>query len=365
MVGHPFVVSSASNAMLKKAHKKLLWAASLAILTGAIYLVFAPRDKEVAVLTAAIAPAERVLAVNGRIRPRLQVDIRPSLGGELTALPYDVGDRVGQGTVLAKIDDAPETAAIAEATAAVQAQQAVVAQARRDLERFEALGEFVSRRDLEQRRLAVEEGTRELNRRQANVRQVRELRDRRVLRAPFSGVILDRPVDPGQTVSPNSVIYRLADLSSPEVSAQVDEIYATEIRAGTAALVSLPGLPEPIKGEVVHIEPLIDPATGARDVRIAIANSGNGVPAGLTVTVNLVIEELARAISIPRGVILVGNGRPVVRVVDADGIVREQPIVFVDWPAEQVVVTNGLEAGDRILLDPDAALPGQSVRIAD
>ena len=350
--------------MLKKAYRKLLWVALLAILAGAAYLFFAPRDEEVAVLTAELAPAERVLAVNGRIRPRLQVAIRPSLGGELTALPYDVGDRIAQGAVLARIDDAPEIAAIAEATAAVRAQQAVLAQARRDLKRFEALGEFVSQRDLEQRRLTVEEGARELNRRQANVRQVRELRDRRVLRAPFAGVILDRPVDPGQTVSPDSVIYRLADLSSPQVSAQVDEIYATEIRAGMTALVSLPGLPEPVRGEVVHIEPLVDPATGARDVRIAIENSGNGVPAGLTVTVNLVIEELAQAISIPRSAILETGGMQVVRVVDSDGVVREQPITFVDWPAEHVIVTDGIQKGDRILLDPNAAVPGQSVRIA-
>lgn len=137
-----------------------------------------------------MAPASRILAVNGRIRPRLQVDIRPALGGELVALPFDVGDRVGAGQVLARIDDAPETAAIAEAEASVQAQQATLAQARRDLARFEALGQFATRREVEQRRLSVEEGARELSRRRAAVVQAREQRDRRVLRAPFAGVIL-------------------------------------------------------------------------------------------------------------------------------------------------------------------------------
>lgn len=351
--------------MSNRVLKRLLWVAAFAVVAGAIYIVLAPRDKEVVVLTVAEAPTERVLAINGRIRPRLQVDIRPSLSGELLSLPYDVGDAITQGAVLARIDDAPETAAIAEANAAVQAQRAVLAQSQRDLARFEALGEFVSRRDVEQLRLAVEEGARELNRRQANVRQVSELRDRRVLRAPFSGVILDRPVDPGQTVSPDSVIYRLADLSSPEVSAEVDEIYATEIQPGMIALVSLPGMQEAIRGEVIHIEPLVDPATGARDVRIAISNSGNNIPAGLTVTVNLVIEQLAKAISIPRSVIIEANGQQVVRLVDAEGTVREQPISFKDWPADQVMVTAGLEPGDRILNDPDSALAGETVKVVE
>src|SRR5690606_10619458 len=99
-----------------------------------------------------------ILAVNGRIRPRLQVDIRPTLGGELVALPFDVGDRVEAGQILARIDDAPETAAIAEAEASVQTQQATLAQARRELARFEALSQYAIRRDVEQRHLAVVEG---------------------------------------------------------------------------------------------------------------------------------------------------------------------------------------------------------------
>lgn len=351
--------------MSKKALKPLFWVVALLVAAGAIYLALVPGDKEVALINVEAAPAERVLAVNGRIRPRLQVDIRPSLGGDLIALPYDVGDSIPKGAIVARIDDAPEIAAMAEADAGVQAQQAILAQRRRDLARFEALGEFVSRTQLEQGRLAVEEGERELNRRQANLRQASELRHRRILRAPFSGVILDRPVDPGQTVSPDSVIYRLADLSSPEVSAEVDEIYATEIRPGMIALVSLPGMQEPIRGEVIHIEPLVDPATGARDVRIAISNSGNDIPAGLTVTVNLVIEQLERAISIPRRVILEADGHHVVRLVDAEGTVREKAISFTDWPTEDVIVTSGLEPGDRILADPEAARPGETVTVAE
>lgn len=336
---------------------------ALALLALVGYWFLAPRDKPVATLLVETAPAQRLLAVNGRVRPRLQVDIRPALGGELIALPFDVGDKVAAGQVIARIDDAPETAAIAEAQASVQAQQANLAQARRDLARFEALGQFTTKREVEQRRLAVVEGERELTRRRAQVVQARELRDRRVLRAPFAGIILERPVDPGQTVGIESVIYRLADLSSPEVTVEVDEVYAAEIRPGMTALVSLPGQQRQITAVVAHIEPRVDPATGARDVRLNLGNAAIDAPSGLTVTVNIVIEQRKAAISVPRRAIIQSDGETRVRTVSRDGVVAERPVRFIDWPAESVIVTSGLKPGERILSDPDAALPGETVRV--
>lgn len=342
----------------------LVVAVAAIVLIVAGFRWLAPREAHVATLVVEPAPAERILAVNGRIRPRLQIDIRPAIGGELIALPFDVGDQVQAGQVLARIDDAPETAAIAEAKALVEAQQAVLAQARRDLARYEALGEFISRRDVEQRRLAVLEGERELKRRQASVVQAQEMRERRVLRAPFSGVILERPVDPGQVVGTDTILYRLADLTNPEVTVEVDEAYAVEVTPGLRALVSLPGIQEPVEAVVVHVEPRVDPATGARDVRLRLKDAAIDAPSGLTVTVNLVVEQRKSAITVPRSAIIDTGTRPRVRLVTDDRTVTERAIGFIDWPAERVIVTSGLKAGERILLDPDVAQPGERVRVS-
>lgn len=350
--------------MKMKTHQPIFAGLAIVLLALAGYWLLAPRTKEVVAFAAEVAPAERVLAVNGRIRPRLQVDIRPALSGELVALPFDVGDRVAAGQILARIDDAPETAAIAEAEASVQAQQATLAQAQRDLARFVALGQFATKREVEQRRLAVVEGERELSRRQSSVVQARELRDRRVLRAPFAGVILERPVDPGQTVGPESIIYRLADLSSPEVTLEVDEIYAAEIRPGMKAMVSLPAQTRQLRATVAHVEPRVDPATGARDVRLSLVDAAIDAPSGLTVTVNLVMEKRDRAISVPRSAIIQSSSGSKVRIVRPDDVVIERDIGFVDWPAEKVIVTSGIEPGERIIAVPDAAQPGEKVRIA-
>jgi HlyD family secretion protein len=185
-----------------------------------------------------------------------------------------------------------------------------------------------------------------------------------VLRAPFAGIILERPVDPGQTVGLESVVYRLADLSNPEISIEVDEVYAAEIRTGMTATVALPGQRRLLRANVHHVEPRVDPATGARAVRLDLMDAAIDAPSGLTVTVNLLIERRAGSISIPRSAMILSGGVAQVRVVGSDNIVSERLITYIDWPAEVVIVTSGLKPGDRILVDPNSVQLGQSVRVS-
>ncbi len=341
--------------------RSLVIAVLIASLLATAWLLW-PQPPRVAVLRLAEAPAMRVLAINGKIRPLLSVEIQSPVGGALRELPFDVGARVSAGTVLARIDDAPEAAAIAQALAAVAAQEATLAQARRELARYEGLGQFAARREVEERRLAVTEGIRELQGRRAAVEEASKQRERRVIRAPFAGVILDRPVDPGQVVAANVVIYRLADLSTPQISAEVDEVYAAQVRPGARAVVSLPGTPRPLRATVLHIEPLVDPATGAREMRLQLLDTPEQAPAGLTVTINLIVDERKSALSIPRSAVLGTGASTRVRLLDDRDIVRERPVRIADWPAEQVIVESGLKAGERILASPASARPGQRVR---
>src|SRR5690606_12301406 len=282
----------------------ILSGAGLLLLAALAVIVLVPRPTEVETVTVERGEAVRALAVNGRIRPRQSVDVQSPVAGTLLELPYDVGDRVELGAAIARVDDGPQRAAIAEATAAVQAQEATLAQARRQLARFEALGEFVSKRQLEEARLAVEEGARELQRRRASRIEAQEVQQRAVIRAPFAGVILERPVDRGQTIGPDTVVYRMADLTAPEVTAEVDEIYAAELRTGLVGLVEVPGRAPPMQAGVVHIEPRVDEATGARAVRLRFVDPLDFSPAGQTVSVTLVIERRTNALSIPRAAIL-------------------------------------------------------------
>ncbi|MFN5644500.1 MAG: efflux RND transporter periplasmic adaptor subunit [Sphingomonadales bacterium] len=129
------------------------------------------------------------------------------------------------------------------------------------------------------------------------------------------------------------------------------------------ATVTMAGQKRPLMAKVLHVEPRVDPATGARAVRLGLLGAAIDAPSGMTVTVNLLIERREGAISVPRSALIPSASSAKVRVVGTDKIVIERAITFIDWPAEAVIVTSGLVPGERILTEPDSAQPGEKVRI--
>ena len=345
--------------------RKVFWVLAGLVILALCALLLWPRLPAVKILEIQSGEAARVLAVNGRIRPRLSVDVKSPVPGRLIMLPFDVGQNVDQGILIARIDDAPQRAVIRQAQSQLAAEQENLAQTRRDLTRYEKLAEMVSTQRVEQARLGMRQAQDEVLRLTATVEQAREVQDRHQIRAPFSGVITERPVDPGQTIGSDTTVYRLADTSAPEVTAPVDELYATEMKVGMAATVAVPGFERPLTARIIQMEDRVDPETGARAVRLRFDAPPTRAPAGLTVSVNLIVDQRHDAISIPRSAILNPSASPHVRTVDAAGHVADQLINFTDWPAEKVIVTAGLKQGMRILADPRAAEPGSRVRDLD
>lgn len=101
----------------------------------------------------------------------------------------------------------------------------------------------------------------------------------------------------------------------------------------------------------------------ARAVRLNLIGAAIDAPSGLTVTVNLLIERRAGAISVPRSAVIPSGSLTRIRVVGTDNVVIERTITYVDWPAEVVIVTSGLQPGERILTEPDSARLGERVQV--
>jgi RND family efflux transporter MFP subunit len=337
---------------LRKRRRWLWLAAAAVILVGAAIAAqraLAPPVVQVQPVSA--KPAERVLAVTGRIRARESVQVAPRVAGQIAELRKDEGELVAAGDVLGRIDDAKARAALAQASAAADAQRRVVAQAERDVARAQELraAGTGTQTTVEAATLVLTRGQEDLRRLNAAADEARLRLSEHEIVAPFAGRLLTRPVDPGQVVDGRTTIFELAPIADREVETEVDETYSVELALGQKARMAFPGSGGVVEGEIAYLSPQIDTTTGGRLVRLAYPDTAKELPVGLTVDVNIIVEKSDGALMVPRTAIRDANSAPYVQVVK-DGVVEKRPIRFKEWPSPTVMVTEGLAAGDQVIV---------------
>ncbi|WP_227428493.1 efflux RND transporter periplasmic adaptor subunit [Roseibaca sp. Y0-43] len=337
------------------------WAVALlvaVVLVAAIYLQpWSNAPVSVEAERVELAPATRVLAVNGRIAAQHTVDIRALVAGTLRDLPLAEGDSVQQGDLLARVDAASQQAILRQAVAGLDAALVAEARAQDALNRAEALGPNIARteRDAAERTLLT--AAQEVARATAQVDQAQVQLDKHLLRAPMAGTVLGLTVEPGQTIDTSTVLMTVANLDQLIVVTNVDEAYAMQIKAGQSAVLQLSGEASTHLGKVSFVSQQVDADTGGLAVELSF-DSPIRAPVGLTVSTNIVIDERQDAITAPRAAI---DGEAVFVV--TDGIATRRPVTVIDWPAGRLIVTDGLEPGDVLVLDAAAVTDGQAVRV--
>ena len=318
-----------------------------------------PKPTVVAVETLALAPASRVLAVNGQVAALVSVPVRSAVSGTLTDLRADEGDAVVAGDVLARLDATQQEAVVRQANAALEEGRVALAQAAATFGRTRDLGAVVARTRLEDAQRGLDSATQEVDRLRAMLDQAQIVLSRYTITAPISGTVIDRTVDPGQLVDVSTPLFIVADLTGLVVETTVDEAYATQIRPGLTAALQLVGTSGVLPGRITFVSPRVDPATGGLAVRIAF-DTPQDAPVGLTVTANIVVEDHPAALTVPRTALVAGTG---VLVVD-QGVARLRPVQVIDWPAARLIVTGGLASGDVVIADATGVSDGQAVKAA-
>lgn len=313
----------------------------------------------VTVETAVSGPTMRVLAVNGRVEPETQIEVQPTVSGQIRTVSVSDGDRVEAGDLLVTLDDTQQRATVSQAEAALSGARVQLEKAQSDYTRAQRLSDSISQKDLSAALTALQTVQNDVARLQAARDQALSQLDAFTIRAPFAGTVVTRGVDPGQVVSPSTVLFSLADLNHLRASASVDELYAAQIRRGLKVKMQPSGYNQTLSGLVSFVSPTVDSSTGGRMVRVGISDdtTGMALPIGLTVNLNIVVDEQPNAITVPRPAIVDAATQPAVLLVKGGRAVRT-PIEFVDWPAGRLIVTSGLKAGDAVITNPSPAMIG-------
>lgn len=328
-----------------------------------VWQPFGDKPVSVAVETLELAPATRVLAVNGQLAALTSVAVRAAVSAEALSIHAAEGDRVETGAVLAELDGTQAQAVVRQARAALESGLLAQAQASATYGRSRDLGGNVARTKAEDDARALDAASQEVGRLTALLQQAEIQAARYVIKAPIAGTVMQRSVDPGQLVDPATPLFTVADLSTLVVETDVDEAFATQIRPGLPATMQLVGTSGTLPGHVSFVAPRVDPATGGLAVKIAF-DAPLAAPVGLTVTANIVVDARDSAITVPRAALVTEGAGWAVYVLEG-GRLHRRPVTLIDWPAARLIVTEGLAPGDVLAVDAAGLTEGQSAKRAD
>ena len=330
--------------------------------TAILYWGHVSRIPTVPVVGVERGDIERVLSVVGRIAPKQAVNVRAEQPGQVVELLKDESDGVTAGEIIARVAAEEEIATLSASRAESAALAAELQRAQNQLSRTRELREkgFVSTQTLDDGLAEVNALQARLNAAEAAERQLAVRAEKFVIRAPIDGLVLARPVDPGQVVSTDTSLFDIGSIAL-EIEAEADEYYADVVQPGQRAKIRAAGAAEVFDATVTEISPQVDPTTGGRLVRLDTEAVAASLLPGRTFYVSIVVEQLADAISVPRNAVrLLGGQYQVLAVVD--NRVQILPVEVLDWPGQKVIVTRGLKGTEVVIATPTRLLQGERVR---
>jgi HlyD family secretion protein len=255
----------------------------------------------------------RSVSASGTLQALVTVDVGSQISGQVTRVLADFNDQVRAGQTLAVLDPqtyqsrvAQSQADIAAGQASVRQAQATLANAQADFDRKKTLVDqgWYSASTLDQATAALRTAQANVAAAQARVNQSRAaLRSQQVdlgrttIVAPIDGIVVDRKVEPGNTVAASlqaPVLFTIAqDLSKVEVSISVDEADVGQVQEGQAVRFTVDAFPDDtFQGEVTQVrkQPTTEQNVVAYTVIAEAENPQRKLLPGMTANADIVIE---------------------------------------------------------------------------
>ena len=288
------------------------------------------------------------VAVPAAVQARKRAALAARMPASVTELPYEEGQWIQAGAVVVRLDDAAVRAAVAAAEANVKAAEA-------DLDRTKALLEkdAATPRELEQMTAAAS-GAR------AQLTAARDNLSYTALRAPFAGRVASRRVNLGDMVNPGTPLIEIEGEGGLELRATVESGIAATLRPGSKVKALVDGQPGPLAATVTAIAPSGDPTTHRFELKADLPAS-SGLRAGLFA--RLLVPGMAAdsRLTVPAAALFERGGLTGVFVV-SDGRARLRWVAAGARDGDTVEVRAGVEAGERVVLDPAGLADGAAVK---
>jgi RND family efflux transporter MFP subunit len=288
------------------------------------------------------------VAVPGTVQARRRAALSARMPASVTELPYHEGQWVKAGAVVVRLDDAAVRAAVTAAEAGAKAAES-------DLDRTKALLEkgASTPRELEQMTAAASGARAQLDAARVNLSYT-------ALRAPFAGRVASRRVNLGDVVNPGMPLIEIEGEGGLELRATVESAVAATLRPGSTLRALVDGQSGPLAATVTAIAPSGDPTTHRFEVKADLP-AAPGLRAGLFARLLVPGVVAEPRLTVPAAA-LIERGGLTGLFVASEGRARLRWVAAGARDGDAVEIQAGVEAGERVVLDPAGLADGAPVR---
>ncbi len=302
----------------------------------------------------------------GTVQASASVVIKTMVDGPLIEVRFREGQEVAVGDVLARIDSRIYQAALDQALAKQQQNEATLANARLDAARYSKLAAtaYTSAQQADTARALVAQLVAQVASDQAQIDNARTLLSYTTIAAPIAGRVGIRAVDAGNIVrasDPNGLV-TVVTLRPINVQFALPQQALAAVKAAMAAgpveVVALPQATTPVgeraaldRGTLTVLDNQIDPATGTIRLKASFANDGLQLWPGAFVTVRLRARIWRDASTVPPVAVQRGPRGAFVFVVADDLRAVRRPVVVGHEDLTVAVITEGLTPGELVVID--------------
>lgn len=182
------------------------------------------------------------------------------------------------------------------------------------------------------------------------------------LRSPVSGVVLDKPALKGMRFMPGEALYKISDMSSVWLLADIFEQDLGLIQANQSARISVNAYPgKTFSGKVAFVYPTVTSETRTAKVRIELSNPGGQLKQGMYASVELIAGRLGdKRLAVPDSAVLDSGTRQIVLVQRGEGLFEPRPVKLGTYSDGYVEVLEGISAGDNVVTSANFLIDSES-----
>jgi len=311
-------------------------------------------------VTSAQITRERLF--DGEVEAINQTTVSAQTGGRVIEINFDIDDRVDKDAVLIKISDHEQSASAAQAAASISQMRAQLTQAKNNFSRYKKLlaSQTISQSQYDDAKTTLDSAVANLNAARASRDQAQKQVDYTVVRAPYSGIVTERLIDLGETVSPGQALMSGFSTGQLRVRTEVPNRFAQGIDPEQGVDIVLDTQPAMrIQSTGVTVFPFANTRSNSVTVRVALPENTQFVYPGMLTKVAFK-TELDSRILIPQSAIFVRSELTGVYILQGESISLRRLSIGNTYPTEQgtlmVEVLSGLKVGEYIAVDPIKAV---------